>query len=76
MLAVLMDDATQAGVIVAAILERPTCLICVTAKAGMTSLDVVRTIERIGQTLVVTIEQGGRCRVCWSTLGPVYSLGR
>lgn len=71
-----MDDATQTGLIVAVIVERPTCLICITAKAGMTKLEVVRTIERIGKSLAVDIDKGGRCRACGSTLGPVYSLKR
>jgi hypothetical protein len=57
-------------------LERPTCLACISAKTGLVRLDAVRTIERIGRSLVVAIEQGGRCRACGSTLGPVYSLDR
>jgi hypothetical protein len=72
----LMDQATQAGLIVAVILERPTCLLCIVAKAGLTSLDVVRCLERIGRHLAVRVERGDRCRLCGSTVGPVYSVGR
>ena len=71
-----VDDATQAGLIVAAILERPTCLVCLTMKVGMTQLDAVHAVERIGTNLRVVVEHGVRCRPCGSTVGPVYSLAR
>ena len=71
-----MDDPTKGGLIVAVILERPTCLVCLTAKVGMTQLDAVRTIERIAENLRVIVQQGDRCRLCGSTVGPVYSLAR
>ena len=74
MIAALVDEATQAGLIVAVILERPTCLLCLTVKANLTTLEVVRTLDRISRTLAVRISQGDRCRMCGSTLGPVYSL--
>ena len=65
---------TLAAAIIAVIVERPTCLVCIKAKGGMTTLDAVRGIERIGQNIVLAIERGADCRVCGSSLGPVYSL--
>ena len=71
-----MDHATRAGLIVAVIVDRPTCLLCVALKSSLTPFDTVRTIERIQESLAVTAKRGDRCRVCGSTVGPVYSLAR
>jgi hypothetical protein len=71
------DETTLATLIASVILERPTCLTCVSAKVGATNLYTLRTIERIAErTLRVSIERGGRCRACGSTLGPVFSVER
>lgn len=71
-----MTDETLAVLITSVILERPTCLLCVTAKVGATMLAVVCAMERIGQTVRVRAVNDERCRACGSTLGPVYSLTR
>jgi hypothetical protein len=63
-------------VIASIIVERPTCLACIADKTGGAQLDAVRALERIGKTIHVAIENNERCRVCGSTLGPVYSLDR
>jgi hypothetical protein len=60
--------------VTAVILERPTCLICVCAKVGATQLDVVRAMERVGETVRMEVLHDERCRACGSTLGPVYAL--
>jgi enamine deaminase RidA (YjgF/YER057c/UK114 family) len=72
-----LDEATQAGLIAAVILDRPTCLVCLAARVGMTPLGALRTSERIGTTLRLTgTERDACCQQCGSTLEPVYSLAR
>jgi hypothetical protein len=71
-----MPETSLAVLITSVILERPTCLICITAKVGADKLAVVRALERIGGTLTVQVANDERCRACGSTLGPVYSLER
>ena len=70
------SESTLTVLIVSVILERPTCIICLAAKVGATKLAIVRTLERIGTTLQITVANDERCRACGSTLGPVYSLPR
>ena len=71
-----MDEASQLAVVTSIILERPTCLLCITAKAGEDKLAVIRAMDSIGTTIRVDGETGERCRACGSTLRPVYSLIR
>ena len=65
----------MAGVIVAVIVDRPTCLECVTAKSGITSVEAVRLISHVGTHLALRIEQG-RCRACGNDPVGLYSLAR
>ena len=71
-----MDASTKVGPITAVIVERPTCLLCVAAKAGVTTLDVVRAIERIGKTIAVTITRGEDAAHAAAPLGPVDAFAR
>src|SRR2546430_537074 len=70
------DDSLLAVLIASMILERPTCLLCIAEKVNADQLAVVRTMEQVGLTIQVVIEDGERCRACGSSLGPVYSLLR
>src|SRR5438045_3347508 len=56
------DPAILAVLIVSVILERPTCLLCITAKVGDDKLAVVRTMERIGKTVEIVVANDERCR--------------
>lgn len=67
-----MEFETSAGLIMAVIVERPTCLLCLAAKAGITKLDTVRAIERIGMHVALT--KAERCLFCDSAVGPVYHV--
>jgi hypothetical protein len=61
-------------ILMSVIMERPTCLLCLAEKTGDTKLGVVRGLEAIGETFLVTTELDERCSGCGSTLGPVFSL--
>ena len=66
-----MTDETLAVLITSVILERPTCLLCVTAKVGATMLAVVCAMERIGQTVgrqVHLHEHGQHSFILWKLL--------
>ena len=65
----------MAGLIVAVIVGRQTCLDCVTTKTGVTSIDAVRLISHVGMHLALRIDQG-RCRVCGDNPVGIYSLAR
>jgi hypothetical protein len=72
---ILLQGAALLGPIVSVILERPTCLICVSNKVGASRLETLRSIERMGKTVSIKVEYGGeRCRACGSTIGPIYSI--
>ena len=49
-----MDDANLLGLIASAILERPTCLLCLATKADAPMPLVVRAVDRIGKTATVS----------------------
>ena len=68
-----MDSAQLSGLIVAVILERPTCLVCIASKVGEPKLTIVRTITQIETTLRLTVRHD-RCGACGSTLGPFYGV--
>ena len=70
-----MYQATLLGLITSVILERPTCLICLSDKVGASRLETVRAVERMMKTINVTVQYSGeRCGACDNTLGPIYSL--
>ena len=70
-----MYQATLLGLIASVILDRPTCLICLSDKVGASRLETVRAVELMMKTVNVAIQYTGeRCRACGSTLGPIYSV--
>ena len=71
-----MDDAKLVGLIVAMILERPTCLRCISARIDATKMDTLLAMRRIVGIVPAEMHVGERCRVCGSTLGPVYVAAR
>jgi hypothetical protein len=54
---VVVDDANLLSLIASAILERPTCLLCLTTKADEPMPLVVRAVDRIGKTATVSRRQ-------------------
>jgi hypothetical protein len=71
-----MDDAKLVGIIVSMILERPTCLRCISAKIEATKLETLRAMQRIAGAVPAEMRTGEACRVCGSALGPVYVAAR
>jgi arginyl-tRNA--protein-N-Asp/Glu arginylyltransferase len=71
-----MDDAKLVGVIVAMIVERPTCARCIAARIGATKLDTLRLMRRIVGAVPAEMRTGEPCRVCGSTLAPVHVASR
>jgi arginyl-tRNA--protein-N-Asp/Glu arginylyltransferase len=71
-----VDDAKAVGLIVAMILERPTCVRCISARIESTKLDTLRAMRRIVGAVPAEMRTGERCRVCGSTLAPVYVAAR
>ena len=67
-----MDDAAQAQRIVAATLERATCLACFAAAVDMTTADVARLLETIAGGLSFDAQASGYREVCERSTGPVY----
>ena len=70
------DDPAQAALIVAMILERPTCLDCLAAKIGRIPRDVVRALEWIANTLRFHAQARAYCGLCDLVVGPVYQIAR
>ena len=71
-----MDDAKLVGLIVSMILERPTCLRCISSRIEATKMDVLRAMQRIAGTVPAEMRVGDPCQVCGSTLQPVYLASR
>ena len=71
-----MDDAKLVGLIVSMILERPTCLRCITARTEVTKLAALLAMRRIVGTVPAEMRIGETCRLCGSTLDPVYLASR
>ena len=69
-------EPTQAASIVAVILERPTCLVCLAAKVGVTPRDVARALDWIASIVRFNAQARGHCALCDGVVGPVYSLPR
>ena len=67
-----MDDAKLVGLIVSMIVERPTCVRCISARIEATKLDTLRAMQRIAGTVPAEMRTGESCRVCGSTRDPVY----
>jgi len=71
-----VDDAKLVGLIVSIILERPTCLRCISAKINATEMDTLLAMRRIVGTMPAEMHVGEHCLVCGSTLDPVYVAAR
>jgi hypothetical protein len=71
-----MDDARVVGLIVAMIVERPTCVRCISAKIEATKLNTLLAMRRIVGTVPVEMHVGKRCGACGSTVDPVYVAAR
>ena len=71
-----MDDAKLVGVIVAMIVERPTCVRCISARIEATKLDTLRAMQQLAGAVPAEMRIGEPCRVCGSTLDPVYLAAR
>jgi len=71
-----VDDAKLVGLIVSMILERPTCLRCVSSRIEATKLETLKAMRRMVGTVPAEMRIGEPCRVCGSTLDPVYLASR
>jgi hypothetical protein len=71
-----VDDAKRVGLIVSMILERPTCLRCISFKVEATKLETLLVMRRMAGTLPAEMRIGDPCRVCGSTHDPVYVASR
>jgi len=71
-----MDDAKRVGLIVSMILERPTCLRCISFKVEATKLETLLVMRQMVGTVPAEMRIGDPCRVCGSTLDPVYVASR
>ena len=67
-----MDDAKLVGLIMSMILERPTCVRCISARIEATKMDTLLAMRRIAGTVPAEMRMGEPCRVCGSTRDPVY----
>ena len=54
----------DAAVIAILIMERPMCLECIATKSRLSTVDVERYLDQIGQELEVRQESEDRCRIC------------
>ena len=70
-----MEDQELVARILGVIAERPTCIWCIADITGGKKLAVMRTLESVAQTILMSVEHEEPCRVCGSVLvGPVFSL--
>ena len=70
------DDAKLVGLILSMILERATCVRCISAKIKATKMDTLLVMRRIVGIVPVEMHVGEPCRVCDSTSDPVYVATR
>lgn len=64
----------QSALVTALILERPTCLECISQETGITVSEVGAVLERITTVLELQAE-AARCRAC-ELITHVFSVGR
>ena len=69
-------EARQVRWIVAVMLERETCLTCLSAKVGVTARDAARLLEAIARIMRFNAQARGRCRMCDARVGPIYRMER
>jgi hypothetical protein len=67
-----MDDARVVALIVSMILERPTCVRCISSRIEATKLDTLRAMQRIAGAVPAEMRIGEPCHICGSTLDPVH----
>lgn len=71
-----MDDAKLVGLILSMILERATCVRCISARINATKMDTLLAMRRIVGIVPVEMHVGDPRRVCDSTSDPVYVATR
>ena len=71
-----MDDVKVVAVIVAMIVERPTCVRCLSARIEAPKLDTLQAMRRIAGAVPAEMRTGEPCRVCGSSSDPVYVAAR
>ena len=69
-------EPSRAGAITAMIWERPTCLLCLAAKVGVTPRDAACALEWIASVVRFNARDRAHCSLCDCIVGPVYSLPR
>jgi len=62
------------AIITALLLDRPTCIECLSEKSGMKLARVEGILARISRVMRVQREPSGRCRAC-GEYRPVVSIG-
>ena len=66
----------RAALVTAIILERPTCLTCLSQKTGLSVAEIRATLVRIQVALALQVHRGQeRCRACGTTVD-VISIAR
>ena len=65
----------NAALIAVLLVGRPTCLNCISAKAGVAVEEVSRYLHEIERSLDLVLHQKERCRSCGAA-GPAYSVRR
>ena len=70
------DDAQLMVAMISMIVERPICLLCVSAKLGIEKTRVIGVAGRIAAVVHLRTDHGDGCGMCDRALGPVWSLKR
>jgi len=67
-------DPALIGLITSLILDRATCLDCLTSRTGSTRAETGRALQRMPATVRLIAAWGERCRICGTTNLVVFSL--
>jgi hypothetical protein len=65
----------NAALIAVLLVERPTCVNCISERAGVLVEEARRYLREIGTSLDVVLDLNERCRTCGG-VGPAYSVRR
>ena len=65
----------KSALIAVLLVERPTCLHCISTKAAVSTAEADRYLREIASSLDLRRHASDRCRTCGNT-GPVYWLRR
>jgi hypothetical protein len=65
----------NAALIAVMLVERPTCVECITAKAGLSVAQARRYLREIAISVDLQLQPSERCRTCGNS-GPVYFVRR